>query len=172
MAAEATSGKRVELSVAQLPHVAGDAWVGAVVDVATPPRAGAVSIAMHRPLPLPLGGAWAGLLVDEWTELIPSRVQETAFAMHHDAPGAEAAQCVLLAVPPAHSTEGWDLPSLLEILHETLDLAAIRTIDAEQLGRLGLFAPTIYLAANLAGDTIAADLTAQSIGEDEILAAE
>ena len=47
-----------------------------------------------------------------------------------------------------------------------------RDLGALRRRLLGLFAPTIYLAANLAGDTIAADLTAQSIGEDEILAAE
>jgi len=173
LAAEATSGNRFELRIAQLPHSTPPRpWVGGMIDAAmSPPPAGALSLALHRPVALPPGGPLAGLLLDEWAELIPAAVQETAYAVHHDAPGAEAAQCVLLAVPP-DTKSNWQLSALIDILHETLDLAAIRALDPEDLDHLGLFAPTTFLAANLAGDTVATHLTAQTIGEDLILAAE
>ena len=55
--------------------------------------------------------------------------------------------------------------------------AQARDIDArrargEALGPLGLLAPTTFLAANLADDTMTADLAALTIGEATVLAAE
>jgi hypothetical protein len=82
------SGQRFELQVAQLPHVAGGSWFGARFHPdaqAAPPRAGVVSIAFARHFADPPDGTWAGLLLDEWAELIPAAVQQTSFAVHHDA---------------------------------------------------------------------------------------
>ncbi len=174
MASEAIGGGRFELQIGQLPHAPGTRWFGGRFhpkDGKAPPPAGALSLAVTRHLTFTPGGGWAGLLLDEWAELIPSAIQDTSFAVHHDAPGAEAPQCVLLAVPPVLGG-GWNLPSLVDILHETLDLAKIRAVDAEHLGVLGMFAPTTYLAANLANDTITLDLAGQTINEISVLASE
>ncbi len=163
--AEATKGRGLDLSLAQLPHVNGARWIGLPFDrgvLAQRPRSGSLSLAFRRALNVDSNSTFAGLLLDEWNELIPDATQDTSFAVHHDAPAAEAAQCVLIAVAPS-PTPQWDLPSLIDILHETIDLAKIRAVDADQLGLLGLLAPTIHLAANIAGDAISADLSAQCI---------
>ncbi len=173
LASEAISATRSNLRIAQLPHDETRPWVGSTFDPSSPPPTGALSIAMHLPTTIPGNASWAGLVLDEWPESIPAATQATAFAVHHDAPGAEAAQCILLAVPPVRDDQGtWDLPSLLAIVNETLDLAAIRAVDGEQLGLLSLLAPTTLVAANLAGDAITSDLSALSMGEDAILAPE
>ncbi|MBK9036669.1 MAG: hypothetical protein IPL61_36370 [Myxococcales bacterium] len=173
LASEALSAARTALVPAQVPHRVGAPWAGGTFDLASTarPRPGTVSLVMDRQLAFGPTIPWAGLLVDEWSEVIPSEVQETSIALHHDAPGAEAAQCVLLAVPP-NPKGAWDLPSLEAIVNETLELAKIRAVDNEALGPLGLLAPTTFLAANLADDTMTADLAALTIGEATVLAAE
>ncbi|WP_437494017.1 hypothetical protein WME75_21660 [Sorangium sp. So ce1014] len=99
----------------------------------------------------------AGLMVDEWTELVPNRTETTSWVFHFDAPGATAPQAVLVAVPPAPGRR-WDLRTLEAILLGTIDLARIRLVDLEALAGhdLARFLPAIYLAANPADETIAA----------------
>jgi hypothetical protein len=114
---------------------------------------------------------WAGLVIDDWTEAIPAATQTTAFAIHHDAPGAEAPQCVVLAVPPG-TAANWDLETLTAIVRETADLARIRAIDPDVLGPYSQFVPTTYVAANMADDTIGLDLAQHCMGEALVLSPE
>ncbi|MGN6106366.1 MAG: hypothetical protein ACTHU0_14760 [Kofleriaceae bacterium] len=170
LAAEAVTPTRFELSIAQLPHVPNAPWIALPFDRTDPeqrPRAGTCSIALCRAFSFADDSTWAGLLVDEWAEMIPSETQLTAYAVHHDAPGAEAAQCVLLAVPPPQATT-WDLQLLIDIVGETLDLAVIRAVDPE-LSPFSLLAPCIYLAASVADETIAFDAGRHLVNEVEIL---
>lgn len=173
---EALTATPIELQVAQFPHDVERPWAGGTFDPAAGlrPRSGTVSLVADVPFGVPApgsGGALAGVVFDEWSELIPAAVQDTCFAVHHDAPGAEAAQCILLAVPPTLKGP-WTLPGLEAIVNETLDLAKLRAVDAEQLGALGLLAPTTFLAANLGEDTISHDLAVHTIDENIILGAE
>ena len=60
-------------------------------------------------------------------------------------------------------------------LHIPFRIAHIQTscrADAEQLGGLGLLAPTTFLAANLGEDAISHDLAVHTIDENLILGAE
>jgi hypothetical protein len=161
----------IELGIVQLPHRAGARWVGLPFDRANPaqhPRAGTCSIALHRAGALT--GTIAGLLVDEWAESIPSETQLTSYAIHHDAPGAEAAQAIVIAVPPPQATT-WDLGTLVDIVDETIDLAIVRAMDPDVLPQT-MLAPCIYLAANLADDAISTDLHAHLVAEVQVLAPE
>jgi hypothetical protein len=115
--------------------------------------------------------AWSGLVFDEWTEAIPASTQLTSLAVNYDAPGAEAAQCVLLAVHP-YSSYSWDLPALVQIVADTADLAKVRAVDPDLLGDYGLAVPTTYLAANVADDTISNDLATHCVTEVLVFNAE
>jgi hypothetical protein len=173
---EALTATPIELQVAQFPHVLERPWAGGTFDPNTGlrPRSGTVSFVADVPFGVSAGGTGgrvAGVVFDEWSELIPAAAQDTCFAVHHDAPGAEAAQCILLAVPPTRKGP-WTLPGLEAIVNETLDLAKIRAVDAEQLGALGLLAPTTFLAANLGEDAISHDLAVHTIDENLILGPE
>jgi hypothetical protein len=95
-----------------------------------------------------------GLLLDEWTELIPNREESTELAFHYDDPGAEAPQAVLVAVPPDNA-ENWSLDTVIAVLRETLELARLRAVDGDLLGVLSQLLPATYLAANSQADTVA-----------------
>ena len=152
-----TLGPPLALEAAQLPFREGEAWVGLALDGTRPPS-GRVSLILHRAAAPAASDVWAGLLMDEWTELIPNERELTGLAFHYDDPGAEAPQAVLLAVPPTGNAV-WDQETVVDILHETLDLAKLRAVDGQLVGGLGQLLPAALLAANHQGDTISTTFT-------------
>jgi hypothetical protein len=174
LATEAIGGGALDLTAAQLPHIAGAQWIALPFDATKPtqvPVAGVLSLALHQDASVAGTTALAGLVIDDWTEAIPSATQLTSFAVHHDAPSSEAAQCVLLAVPPTAATT-WALPTVIDVVAEAIDLAKIRAVDSDLLGAYALVVPTTYIAANVADDTISANLGALVKAEATVLAPE
>jgi len=100
-----------------------------------------------------LQSTWYGLLLDEWTEMIPNDRELTGIALQYDDPGAEAAQVVLVAVPPVVG-ERWTEDTLFSVIEDTFELSQIRTMDASALGDRGRFLPALYFAANASEDTV------------------
>jgi len=101
-----------------------------------------------------------GLLLDEWTEVIPTDTETTGVAFHFDKPNAEPPQAILLALP-AEFTGAWKWEDLVDSLGETLDLARSRAVEPQQLDRtaLSVFLPATILATAWRPITIAADLS-------------
>jgi hypothetical protein len=152
--AEVLGGPGLELRVAQVAHRPGQHWVGAELDRDLVD--GAVSLVLQD-APSDLGGPLAGLLVDEWTELVPSRSETTGIAFQYDPPDASAPQAILLAVPPVIG-EPWTVGRLNRVLLETLDLLRMRGVDPARLGDASHFLPATYLAFNVDGDAVSTDL--------------
>ena len=150
------TGERASLSVAQLPFVAGERWLG------LPSQAGAAMPAGKLSLMLQLGPAldtskpMAGLWIDEWTESVPNTVETTALAFQFNPPDACAPQCALLAVPPVPGAP-WTVDSLYRVLLETLDLAKLRAIDAEALADIAQYLPGLFFAFNAEDDAVSTD---------------
>ncbi len=158
----------IEIEPAQLPFAAGARW--AALDFADEEhrhRSGLLSLDLARPVQPTATDAWAGLLIDEWTEVVPNADEAGALTFHFDSPGAEAGQAVLIAVPPAQ-TEQWDLDSLIATLNETIDLAKIRAVDGELLEKLSQLLPAIYLTMNTEDDTISTVFTTSVVAESFI----
>lgn len=173
--AGAPSASGMFFDIAQLPFEAGAPWIGAPFSPGAPmsPRAGTVSIAVHRPAGFGLSGSWAGLLVDEWAETVPAATQLTSYAVHHQAPGAEAPQCVLLAVaPPSPDIKQWAQWIVEDCIKQAFDVARMRAIDSDLLGPFASLLPCIYLAANVADDAIRSPLGEMRIQETQVLGPE
>jgi hypothetical protein len=169
----AGSPQPLRLRVAQLPRQAGDRWVGLPASPQQPIPSGRLSLVVQSAATAPpaSGAPLAGLVVDEWTEVIPDRTQLTGVSFHVDQPAARAPQAILLAVAP-NEAHVWSLATLEATVLETLDLARARLVDAEALAsptgppppgapgvpQLGHYLPAIYLAAAPAADTVITDL--------------
>jgi hypothetical protein len=166
------SPQPLRLRVAQLPRRAGDRWAGLPATPQLPIPSGRLSLVVQSAAAPPASGApLAGLVVDEWTEVIPDRTQLTGLSFHVDQPAARAPQAILLAVAP-NEAHVWSLTTLEATVLETLDLARLRLVDGESLGsptvvpppgaavvpRLGHYLPAIYVAAAPAADTVTTDL--------------
>jgi len=95
---------------------------------------------------------WCGLLLDEWTEVIPNDRELTGVAFHYDDPGAEAPQVVLVAVPPV-AGQRWTREVLFDVLDDTFERAQVRAGDASLLGPLSRVLPALCLGANSANQT-------------------
>jgi hypothetical protein len=141
------------LSVAQLP--AAERWVALALGEREPPPA-ATSLVIHTTETIDAGGKLAGLLVDEWVDVVPARTVTTGLTFHFDEPGSRAPHAILLAVPPA-PTERWSLDTLAAVVRETADLARIRMVGPEETPWFGRIIPALYFADNRTGDTIHAD---------------
>ena len=171
-AAEAVGAEaRPQLKVAQLPHTAGERWVGLPADPSRSMPAGRLSLVVQSDDSLALAQPLAGLLVDEWVEVVPSATETTAIAFQHNAPDSRAPQTMLLAVPPVVG-QPWTAIQLHRLLLETLTLAQIRAVDAEALdtaafnpvagaqavGEVAHFLPALYLPINVDGDAPSPDV--------------
>src|SRR5439155_958481 len=86
------------LLVGQIPYDGDDSWV-ALAATATP--GGRVSLVVAAPPNFAAADNLAGLTVDEWTEVVPSRSETTGVTFHYHAPNTEPPHGTLLAVPPA-----------------------------------------------------------------------
>jgi hypothetical protein len=154
---QALGGAAAPFAAVQLPFAQGASWAALpFADEAHRPPSGRASIVLQHVSVPAATGLWGGLLVDEWSEIIPSASEQTAVALQYDHPRAEAPQAVLVAVPPDRV---WGFESLLDCVRETLQLAKVRGADLETLGAIGQIVPALCLASNAAGDTISAPLS-------------
>lgn len=152
------TGGAMAFQVAQFPFDGTDRW-----NVPEGPAlAGATSLVVYAPADLELTKPLAGLMLDEWVEVVPRPTLQTAVSFHYDAPGARAPQAVLLAVSP-DPAQRWDAATLAAIVTETCELAKLRTVDYDALSGLGHLLPAIFLANNVGGDP-AGDTVSSKIG--------
>jgi hypothetical protein len=136
----------------QLPFRGGDHWVA----VEYPPaQAGGFSpqgefVSFVQVLP---GGSFdpaaaqSGLLVDEWSEVIPGESETTGIAVHYNQPNSHPPQTLLLAVTP-EITGKWTWDKLAGILNDTLERAKQRAVEPDQLERtaFGQLLPAVISA--------------------------
>ena len=87
--------------------------------------------------------AWAGLVVDDWTEIIPNQKEDTGIAFHYESPRAQAPQAVLVATP-AKSGPNWSFEELIGALEQTMDLMKIRAVDRDFVPIAQLLPATVF----------------------------
>lgn len=152
------SGEKLKLSVGQLPYQQNDRWVGLPLKNGQPILGGRLSLVMQSINAINFQQPLAGLLIDEWVEMIPNSKETTGITFQYNPPDAFAPQSILLAVPPVPD-KIWTVGDLLRVLLETLDLTRLRAVDSEALDEIGHYLPALYLAFNANGDTITTDFT-------------
>jgi hypothetical protein len=150
------NGEKLRLTIAQLPHDEDDRWVGLPLKGGQSLRGGRLSLAVQSAAPVDVRQPLAGLLIDEWVEVVPSATETTGISLQYDQPNAAAPQTILVAVPPEIESP-WTVWSLQQVLLETLDLARTRAVDPDALDEVGHYLPALYFACNTAGDTVSTD---------------
>jgi hypothetical protein len=110
-----------------------------------------------------------GLMLDEWTEVIPSSTRDTAITFNYARPDNEPPQNMLLVVSPSRPGS-WQWADLVAALNETLDLAKKRAVEPAFLDPsvYSRFLPATVMASTTYGIGIATTLTAAN-GVMEIL---
>ncbi|HEY5892685.1 MAG TPA: hypothetical protein VIT91_05585 [Chthoniobacterales bacterium] len=158
------TGESLKLTIGQLPHKPDqpgqppDRWVGLPLKAGQQIGGGRLSLIMQASGAVDPQQPLAGLLIDEWVEIIPNAKETTGVAFQFNPPDSFAPQSVLLAVPPAPD-KAWTVGDLQRVLLETLDLARLRAVDAEALDETGHYLPALYLAFNANNDTVSTDFS-------------
>jgi hypothetical protein len=116
------------LTPAQLPYTAGDPWLAMQFPASftistdrllyTACYAQAFDATAHQ----------CGLLLDEWTEVIPAATKDTGLTFQFSRPDNEPPQAILV-VTPATGDGVWHWEDLVAAVTETLDLAKLRAVE-------------------------------------------
>jgi hypothetical protein len=132
MARDALTGADTSLDAWQLPYVAGAHWVGAAYPPDTVIDGDRLLLQSHHAVPFAPAAAQVGLLLDEWTEVIPTTDITTGVAFHFDRPNSEPPQAFLLMLP-SDFRGGWRWQDIVDGLNETLDAAKRRAVEPEHI---------------------------------------
>jgi hypothetical protein len=117
----------------QFPFVANEPWLG--LDFPAPDfkipgerllYTASFSVPFNKSVPQ------CGVLLDEWTEVIPGPELDTGLAFHFDRPSNEAPQAMLL-VTPSDQREKWIWSDVVDALNDTLDFAKRRAVEPDQM---------------------------------------
>lgn len=116
--------------VLQLPFQAGAPWIGASYSTDLPSAECLSLVVVNSAM---LGNALqCGLLIDDWTETVPTRKETTGVSFNLNRPNATAPQAILVAVPPVVGGN-WAWNDLIASVHEALDLARMRAVEPDTL---------------------------------------
>lgn len=134
------------LTVGQIPVRETERWVALELpEGAEPHAANRVSLVGHLGHGFDPRHPFAGLLIDEWVETLPSPRETTGLAFHLPSPPNEAPRCLLLAVAP-DPAQSWTAETLETVLLESFDLARIRAVGPEHLEDYGRYLPALFFA--------------------------
>jgi hypothetical protein len=147
--ADALNDVSLELQPVQVPFRANDSWLAVEFPKTDPNNTDpddpekkfgisrdTLSIAAHGDSAFRVGVRQSGVLVDDWTEEIPTASETTGISFRFNQPNAMPPQTLLLAVTP-NETGSWHWDDLVGILSDTLRRAKRRAVEPAQLEKLG-----------------------------------
>jgi hypothetical protein len=140
---DAFNDDELQLEPLQLPFRETDHWVAVAYpevrteDLDKPgifkPEGDFLSVMQQIQTGYTTNGLQSGLVIDEWSEIIPNRAETTGIAINYNQPNTEPPQTLLLAISP-EITGSWKWDDLVAVLHDTLDRAKKRAVEPEFIG--------------------------------------
>jgi len=118
----------------QLPFNTTDSWLALAYPSTYVIESDRLLYTAHYAVPFDKTKPQCGLLLDEWTEVIPAREETIGVAFHYDRPNSEPPQVMLLAMP-SDFRGAWQWQDLVNILHETLDMTKKRAIEPDNVDK-------------------------------------
>jgi hypothetical protein len=156
MLTDAIQNVSLDLHPLQLPYMEDDSWLALSYPKEYVIDKDKLLYTAHYTEPFNKHAPQCGLLLDEWTEVIPTTEETTGVTFHYDRPNAEPPQVMLLVVPPVINGQ-WEWADLVDTLHETLELAKRRAIEPDHIAGTDYarFLPATIAAVTMHPITIA-----------------
>ena len=102
--------------------------------------------------------ALAGLLIDEWVEVVPNATETTGVVFQYNQPDSVAPQAILVAAHPNPVEQAfWTIPWLQQVLRETISLVHMRAVTPDLLDETSHYLPAAYFAFNAEDHTVSTD---------------
>ncbi len=167
----AFTGGEPELTPIQLPYRSDDRWLA--LEYPDAPNfivdSERLLYTAHYPLGFSKTSAQCGILLDEWTEILPMGEETTGLTFHYDRPSTEPPQVMLLVTPPQF-IGAWQWDDLVAALHETLALAKQRAVEPSQLENtpLNRLLPATLMALTLREVSISGNLAINNLALESV----
>lgn len=126
-----------DFSPIQLPYLPAEPWIGTAFTGSMKDQE-RISISVYSTSAIDYSKAISGMMMDEWTEFIPSEKETTGISFQFNRPNASPPQSILIAVPPEIKGK-WNWPSLSSILLETMQRSKIRAIEPDMIAQTDYF---------------------------------
>lgn len=131
---EAFTNATLPLNPVQFPYQPNDYWLALEFPKDYELSNDKILYTAHYAKPFSKTGRQCGLLLDEWTEVIPSKTEDVGVTFHYDRPNSEPPQVILLAMP-SEFTGSWQWNNLLDVVNDTLDQAKKRALEPQQIDK-------------------------------------
>jgi hypothetical protein len=132
---ESFNTNSLELKPVQLPYRAQDSWLAVEFpetdEITHEPfniTHDTLSVVIHGDAAFNPAAKQCGLLIDDWTEVIPTKEEITGITFNYNQPNACPPQALLLAVTPQEKGH-WTWDDLVGILNDTLQRAKRRAVE-------------------------------------------
>lgn len=143
--ADSLNETAIAMRPVQIPYRESDSWLAAAFpekDPTDPTKPFGISrdtlsITAHGASAFKAGTTQRGVLLDEWTEEIPTAHENTGISFRFNQPNAVPPQALLLAVTP-EQIGSWKWDHLVGTLNDTLARAKRRAVEPAQLEKNGL----------------------------------
>lgn len=156
---------RPRTEVVQLPHAPGEKWLALSFDGEPPEESRSATLLLSYAPALDPTVSWRGLVIDDWTEIIPKKKEQTGMALHYNSPQSQAPQVVMVATPSSDSAQ-WQFEELLASIEQAMDLARVRVLGLEDLN-LGQMLPGIVLGNSPSiEDSVSTKIGPELLGPD------
>ncbi|SEM50583.1 hypothetical protein [Paenibacillus sp. OV219] len=133
MLADALIEKELKLESVQFPYRKADSWLALEYPASYKiDEDKLLYTAMYPPAAGGIQRSQCGILIDEWTEVIPAEEETTGIAFHYDRPNSEAPQSLLL-VMPSDFKQAWQWQDVVDSLHDTLNMAKKRAVEPSHI---------------------------------------
>jgi hypothetical protein len=142
MLGEAFNGSAPACSPLQLPFRADDTWLGMEFPDTLEIVHDTIAFVQCLPQGFQPAAAQAGLLLDEWMELLPQKEEVTGLAFNFDQPNSAPPSALLLAVTP-QVTGKWTWDNLTATVLDTMERARLRAVEPDMIETLTGFATLI-----------------------------
>jgi hypothetical protein len=143
-----------EVTPLQFPFIPGEGWLGLELPAGFD-RAGAGERLLYSAIYAEgtfnaTATEHVGLLLDEWTEVIPAANETAGLAFHYDRPSTEAPQALLLVIP-ASNPRTWSWADLALAIPDTFEFVRKRAIEPRDLAAtpLSRFLPATLMASTV-----------------------
>ncbi|MBD1848273.1 hypothetical protein H6F89_33985 [Cyanobacteria bacterium FACHB-63] len=155
MLGRAFNTQEPELTPIQLPYRENDSWLALPYPTDYVMEGDRLLYTAHYAIAFNPSANQCGLLLDEWTEVIPTPEETTGITFNYDRPNAEPPQTFLLVTSP-HMEGNWRWPDLVDAVRETLEEARLRAIEPTQIDETAYarFLPATISAATFHPITI------------------
>jgi hypothetical protein len=160
------AGTVLDLTPLQFPFTSNDRWLALKFRDETDPSdnfkisGDKLLYTTHFAAPFNKTEPQCGIIIDDWTEVIPNAAETTGITFHYDQPSSEPPQTMLLVTAPQQNGH-WQWNDLADALDETLLLAKKRAVEPNKIegSNYAQFLPGTMMAVSFHLITVAANLS-------------